>query len=258
MLPSSPGLPAVKPTGRVPLASKRMLSHAVTGTSRSVRGPLRLAAWIAASLFAPDTALAKPIAFQGGTTVMSEYGAGTMIEGQVFYAPSYRWSAGLGHLRLDADDDSFSRDITYSRINLLLSRRNRPHSQGNLFTWAGLGAANISDDQDQQVALNAGSQADYETLRFYSSLKTDWHYSTSNFSHRIDTAQIGWAPYAHKWDRLATWIVVQGRNFTGGLYDDIEGAVLLRLFRNGRQGAFWIEAGVTQDGRLQSMFMLNF
>lgn len=209
-------------------------------------------------LSACGTAPAKPIAFQGGTTVMGEYGAGTMIEGQVFYAPSYRWSAGLGHLRLDADDESFSRDITYSRVNFLVHRRNRPRSQGNVFTWAGVGAAESSDDQGQRVALNAGGQADYETLRFYSSLRTDWHYSTHSFAHRIDTAQLGWAPYPHDWDRIASWLVVQGRNFTGGLYDGIEGALLVRLFRNGRAGAFWIEAGVTQNGQLQSMFMLNF
>ncbi|MCC2657095.1 MAG: hypothetical protein K0Q76_2203 [Panacagrimonas sp.] len=205
-----------------------------------------------------EAALSKPIAFQGGTTVMAEYGAGTMIEAQVFHAPSYRWSAGVGHLRLEADDDSFSRDITYSRVNFLLARRNRPQSQGNVFVWSGLGAADSSEDDRQQLALNGGGQADYETLRFYSSAKTDWHYSTSNFSHRIDTVQLGWAPYPHNWDRLATWFVVQGRNFTGGLYDDIEGAVLLRFFRNGRSSAFWIEAGVTQDGRLQSMLMVNF
>ena len=220
----------------------------------------RLAGWscLAVALLATAPAFAKPIAFQGGTTVMAEYGAGTMIEGQIFYAPSYRWSTGLGHLRLEADDESFSREITYARVNLLVARRNRPQSQGNLFTWTGLGGADSSDVQRQQVALNAGGQADYETLRFYSSLRTDWHYSTANFSHRIDTAQLGWAPYPHNWDRLATWVVVQGRNFTGGLYDDIEGAVLLRFFRNGRSRAIWVEAGVTQDGRLQSMLMINF
>ena len=43
-------------------------------------------------------AQAKPIAFANGTTVMAEYGAGTMRELQVFYAPRYFLSTGLGHL----------------------------------------------------------------------------------------------------------------------------------------------------------------
>lgn len=203
-------------------------------------------------------ALAKPVAFQGSTAILAEYGPGMMTEVQVFHAPSYRWSAGVGHVRLEADDDAFTRDITYLRGNVLLNRWNRPHSQANAFAWGGVGGAHSSGDQRQQAALNAGGQVDYETLRFYSSLRTDWQYSMGNFSHRIDTAQVGWAPYPHEWNDVATWFVVQGRNFTGGLYDDIEGAALIRLFRNGPKFALWIEAGVTQDGRLQSMFMVNF
>ena len=41
-------------------------------------------------------AVAKPIAFSHGTTVMAEYGAGTMKEAQVFYAPKYFLSLGPG------------------------------------------------------------------------------------------------------------------------------------------------------------------
>ena len=46
---------------------------------------------------------AKPIAFAHGTTVMGEYGAGTMTELQAFYAPTFRYSLGGGHLSLDSD-----------------------------------------------------------------------------------------------------------------------------------------------------------
>ena len=51
---------------------------------------------------APATlAQAKPIAFAHGTTVMAEYGAGTMIEAQVFYAPKYffRWAVAISSSR---------------------------------------------------------------------------------------------------------------------------------------------------------------
>ncbi|HSW11477.1 MAG TPA: hypothetical protein VLI06_01485 [Solimonas sp.] len=206
----------------------------------------------------PAAAFAKPIAYQGGTAVMGEYGAGTMQEFQVFYAPSYRWSAGAAQLRLDADDDSFSREISYVRGNLLLKRWNLPRAQANVFAWGGVGSARGSDFDGRETAWNAGGQADYETLRFYSSLRTDWQYARQTFSHRIDTAQLGWAPYAHDWDRLATWFVIQGRHYSGGLYEGVEAAALLRLFRNNKWGAAWVEAGVTQDGKLQTMFMINF
>ena len=203
-------------------------------------------------------ASAKPIAYQGGTAVMGEYGAGTMVEAQVFYAPSHRWSAGLGYLRLEGETEDFSRDITYLRANVLLKRWNLPRAQANVFAWGGVGGARGSDFVDQQTAWNSGGQIDYETLRFYSSLRTDWHYARQAFSHRIDTAQLGWAPYAHYWNRLATWLVIQGRTYSEELYEGVEGAALIRLFKNGSWGAAWVEAGVTQDGKLQAMFMFNF
>lgn len=206
----------------------------------------------------PAAAFAKPIAYQGGTAVMGEYGAGTMQELQIFYAPSYRWSVGVGELRVDADDRGFSRDIGYLRGNLLLHRWNLPRAQANLFAWGSVGSASGSDFDHRRTAWNAGGQADYETLRVYASARTDWQYAREAYVHRIDTVQLGWAPYAHDWDRLATWFVLQGRTYTGGLYDGLESAALIRLFQNGRWGAAWVEAGVTVDGNLQSMFMFNF
>ncbi|AXQ30207.1 hypothetical protein D0B54_16665 [Solimonas sp. K1W22B-7] len=206
----------------------------------------------------PAAVYAKPIAYQGGTTVMGEYGAGTMQELQVFYAPGYRWSLGAGHLRLDDEEQTFSREISYVRGNVLLKRWNLPRAQANVFAWGGVGQAQGDGFEGRKGAWNAGAQADYETLRVYGSLRTDWQYSREAFSHRIDTVQLGWAPYAHDWDRLATWFVIQGRDYTGGLYDGVEAAALLRLFKNGSWGAAWVEAGVTQDGKLQTMFMFNF
>ena len=49
-----------------------------------------------------------------------------------------------------------------------------------------------------ELAGNAGAQADYETRRIYGSLKADWQ-GASAFSHRIDTLQLGIAPYEHEY-----------------------------------------------------------
>jgi hypothetical protein len=75
-------------------------------------------------------------------------------------------------------------------------------------------------------AWNAGAQADYETRRIYASLKTDYH-DSSAFSHRIDTLQLGLAPYEHDYESLATWFVVQGRRYTGEIHDGTEWAFLV-------------------------------
>lgn len=207
----------------------------------------------AAALALAGTVSAKPIAFAHGTTVMAEYGAGTMNEAQVFYAPKYFWSLGLGYLELESDVDSRRREISYARLNYLVKRWNLESAQANVFTWGSLGNAYVSETNSSAFAWNAGAQIDYETRRIYASLKTDLHRS-ADFSHRIDTLQLGIAPYQHDYESLATWLVVQGRNYTGGIREKSEWALLLRLFKGGA----WVEAGATTDGKLQAMAMFNF
>jgi hypothetical protein len=198
-------------------------------------------------------AIGKPIAFSDGTTMMAEYGAGTMKEAQVFYAPKYFYSVGLGYLELESDIDGRRREITYARANYLAKRWNMESAQANVFVWGGAGQAYSSETNDHAFAWNTGAQIDYETRRIYASLKTDLHHS-SDFDHRIDTLQLGIAPYEHDFDTVATWFVLQGRNYTGGIHEGGEWALLLRLFKRGA----WIEAGVTDDGKLQAMTMVNF
>jgi hypothetical protein len=197
--------------------------------------------------------LCKPIAFANGTTAMAEYGADTMIEVQAFYAPSFRYSIGGGHLRLRSDIDSSQRDITYVRLNYLPKRWNLESAQANIFVWGSLGGASTNVSAGEALAFNAGAQFDYETRRIYSSLRTDYHESTG-FGHRIDTLQLGVAPYKHDFDTLAIWFVVQARQYTGGLHDGVEWAALLRFFKRGA----WLEAGLTRTGQVQAMMMFNF
>lgn len=205
-------------------------------------------------LLLPLTTLdAKPVAFAGGTTVMAEHGAGTMNELQAFYAPTHRYSAGAGYLQLDSDVDGRSRDIAYLRLNYLARRWNYAAAQANVFVWGGIGGASGNDFGGQVLAGNAGAQADYETRRVYASLKTDFH-DSRNFTHRIDTLQLGVAPYEHEYDQVAIWGVIQARTYTGDLYRGTEWAALLRAFKGGA----WLEAGVTEDGKVQAMLMFNF
>jgi hypothetical protein len=214
---------------------------------------IRCAGASALLLAAAGPLFAKPIAFADGTTVMAEYGAGTMNELQIFHAPRYFYSVGGGHLSLQSDPDSRTRDITYARVNYLLHRWNMEAAQANVFLWGGAGRAHVGETGENLFAWNAGGQFDYETRRVYASVRTDLH-EASDFSNRIDTLQLGVAPYEHDYDDLATWFVVQGRLYTGGLHDGPEWALLLRLFKRGA----WVEAGATTDGKVQAMVMLNF
>ena len=200
-----------------------------------------------------DTAVAKPIAFARGKTVMAEFGGGTLNEFQAFYAPTYWSSVGVGWTQLTSDIDGKRVDYVYVRGNLLAHRWNLPGAQANVFAWGGLGNATGSDFAGSELSRNVGVQADYETRRVYASFKSDLQES-AHTSHRIDTLQLGWAPYAHDYDTLATWIVVQGRTYTGDIYRGTETALLLRLFKGGT----WVEVGATTDRQLQAMVMFNF
>jgi hypothetical protein len=199
------------------------------------------------------TAVAKPIAFADGTTVMGEYGAGTMTELQAFYAPTFRYSLGGGHLSLNSAENDDTRDITYLRFNYLPKRWNLESAQANVFVWGSVGRAHVGETDDNLFTWNAGGQLDYETRRIYASLRTDY-YDASTFSHRIDTLQLGIAPYEHDYETLAVWFVVQAREYTGGLYEGTEWAGLIRLFKHNA----WLEAGATHEGKLQAMLMFNF
>lgn len=119
--------------------------------------------------------------------------------------------------------------------------------------WGGDGSATGNRFDGTRVAGNAGLQADYETRRVYASLKSDLQRS-SEFSDRIDTLQLGLAPYKHDYGGIATWFLFQARHYTGELRSGIETAALLRLFKGGA----WIEAGVTNAGKVQAMAMFNF
>ena len=209
-------------------------------------------ALVLGSLFT-GAAHAKPIAFADGTTVMAEYGAGTMTEVQAFYAPTFRYSIGGGHLSLDSDLNDATREITYLRLNYLPKRWNMENAQANVFVWGSAGRAHIGETGDDEFAWNVGGQIDYETRRLYASLRTDLH-EASDYSHRIDTLQLGIAPYPHDYKSLALWFVIQAREYTGNLYDGTECAALIRLFRRNA----WLEAGLTQDGNVQAMLMFNF
>jgi len=215
------------------------------------------AALFGAALLTSLAAAAKPIAFQDGWTVMAEYGTDTMREAQVFYAPKYWWSGGASYTKILAQDGHFVREIPVLQANYLVHRWNLPAAQANVFVWGGLGAAKGFDGEGNFSGVGTGKlggQADYETRSIYASLKTDWYHS-SRFTNRIDTLQLGVAPYEHDYDELATWLVVQARRYTGGVMGGrTEWIPMVRLFK----GNFWIEAGADRDGRAQVMVMMNF
>lgn len=230
-------------------------------------------------LFAPH-ALARPIVYAHSTTVMADYSEDAMQEIQAFYAPSYRWSYGAGHLEL-GHGEGHRHEVTYARLNLLAKRWNLDGAQANVFAWGGLGTAHVSQWVPETIVpgappsehdhggggsttvpgylrslsdtdWNFGAQVDYETRWVYASLKSDSHRS-SVLAHRIDTLQLGVAPYQHQVDSLATWLVVSGTRHSGDAHEGTEWALMLRFFKK----RVWLEAGATTEGALRAHAMFS-
>lgn len=225
-------------------------------------------------------AVARPIQGADSVTIRAEYGAGNSREVQVFYAPRHFWSVGVGHMSLETDSPN-SHEVSYARLNFLARRWNFEEAQANVFVWGGVGSAYFGpvtvrpDAPDppgsghdhgplpgdvavryrgfREAAWNAGGQIDYETLRFYTSLRTDAH-RADTFSHRVDSFQIGFSPYDHEVDSLSAWLIASARRFTGHALEGDELALLLRLFRKN----VWLEAGATTDGEVRAMAMFSF
>jgi hypothetical protein len=212
-------------------------------------------------VLAPAPGIAKPIAYQDGTTLVLDYMPHEQ-EAQVFYAPDYQMSLGAGFLRIERPTvdgghnhgngtDEYL-DIGYLRFNALARRWNFADAQANVYFWGGIGTADSGEREGPDTVPNGGFQVDAESRRFYGSLKSDWH-STFSFTHGMTVAQFGVAPYLHDYNTVATWIVLQGHAMHGDVHEEDGGALLLRLFWRG----IWGEAGVTDEGELLSLLMFN-
>jgi hypothetical protein len=184
-----------------------------------------------------------------------------MLETQAFYAPAYWWSIGPGYMQLTSDDKQKRREIGYAQVNFLVKRWNMPGAQGNIFAFGGAGNARSTNSGgnlvNSETVWRYGGQGDFETRSVYTSFKVDG-YRSSTFSHRITTLQAGISPYEHDYEDLAVWILVQARQYTGGLRDErggkVEQTALLRLFK----GPVWVELGLNRERKSQFMIMYNF
>lgn len=216
---------------------------------------------------------ARPILYAHSFTLLADYRGDTMKEAQFSYAPTAFLSFGAGHLELDGAGPGHEHEVNYLRLNALVKRWNLEAAQANIFVWAGAGRSKLTIAPDapdagehnhgpvtdgqaivlDETAGNVGGQIDYETRRLYASFATDSQFATS-FTHRMDTLQLGFAPYEHETDGLSTWFVVSATKFSGNVQEDTQVSLLLRFFKK----FAWVEVGATTDGKPQARVMLTF
>lgn len=193
--------------------------------------------------------VARPISYAGGHMLMLEHEP-NVDRFSYTYSPSYRWAVSAGGLRATDLARSNELELGYVRAARLLHRWNLPSAQANAFVWGGAGQGRTA--LGNGLARHAGLQLDYETRRIYTSLVSELH-EGDGWSHRFDTAAIGWAPYAHDVDRVATWIVVKGMRTTNAIDDDVKPVAVLRFFTT----RWWLEVGADADGRPLANVMVN-
>lgn len=193
--------------------------------------------------------LARPISYAGGHMLMVEHEP-DIDRFSYAYSPSFRWSVSAGGVRASDLARSDALDLGYVRASRLLHRWNLPSAQANAFAWGGIGQGRTA--LGNGLARHAGLQLDYETRRIYTSLVTELH-EGDGWSHRFDTAAIGWAPYEHDIDRVATWVVLKGMRTTNAIDDDVKPAAVLRFFTT----RWWLEVGADADGRPLANVMVN-
>jgi hypothetical protein len=223
---------------------------------------LRALAILAILITAP--AVAKPIAFSDGWTFMHERDS-EMIETALYYAPTYWFSFGPTISIARSDDKLTRRDAEVMHANFLVKRWNMPGAQANVFASYGLGRTKTTNFFPSAAERNGfGSrnvsetahhvvvQGDYETRQFYTSFKLDGH-RTKSFLDRVDTAQMGFSPYAHDYDDVALWFIGQVKKYRG-LNDKTEGGAFVRVFYKN----IWVELGVTEGRKSQMMLMINY
>jgi hypothetical protein len=210
---------------------------------------------------------AKPIAFAEGVTVMHERDD-TMVSTEVYYAPKVWWSLGIADVQMTSANKQHEMDAKYAQFNFLLKRWNMPSAQANIFASAGFGWADSVKQgvmgvqhpghvesqtaRYSEYARRFVVQGDYETRQFYTSFKVDVQ-QTPLFYDRLDVGQIGFSPVAHDYEDLAVWFIAQVKKYRG-MTDKTEGGAFVRLFKKN----VWVEIGVTERRKLQTMLMVNY
>ena len=196
---------------------------------------------------------AHPVAFDGATQIQATYmGPISSFEAYHTYGVGVAYGLNAELMRL-ADEDRLRFGLQH---NWLLKRLNLNTAQANFYASAGA-AYGFGWFQDKRPTTNFASahvsaQADYETLWIYTAAKSALNVGT-NSTDVESTISIGFAPYAHDFDTLATWLIVDFSYFTE-VDSHFRVTPKVRLFRN----SWFVEAGCSLDGKPLLSCMIHF
>lgn len=167
---------------------------------------IRAAICISAAIIVGGAAVARPVSYPGGWTVMQR-NTGDFSSLHVHYSPTFQDSIGA------YAEHNWEGDYTFAGVqyNRLVQRWNAPRSQGNLYLNLGLGGAETFDGDDQSAAGFVGVAADWETRRWFLSYAARG-YELGFDQTLVQSARVGVAPYIGDFGDLHTWLMVEVQN----------------------------------------------
>jgi hypothetical protein len=202
------------------------------------------------SLLATQFTWAHPVIYKDGimlgTANMSMYS-----DNEVNYSFHQQWSTGINHLRFTKDETNVEMGLL--RLNHLLKRWNQDESQGNIYLISGIGVADSGFDQvSSKAAYLGGIETDWESRTLLASFKYTHFNSPDLLDIGMSKARIGFSPFEASFDKLQTWIMLQGM-YIKGVDKNVIVTPMIRLFYN---NVLW-EMGSSIRGEWMFNFMVH-
>lgn len=163
--------------------------------------------WLAAlAIGLASSAHARPVSYPGGWTVLQNNDS-LANSLWVHYSPDARYSVGY-YGQYDRAEEWTAHTVRATR---LVRRWNEKASQGNLYAWGAVGAADLGGGADARGAGFAGVSADWETRRVFimGEAKAAQIGATSDVEF---LGHVGFAPYAGDYGDLHLWLMLQAQH----------------------------------------------
>ena len=199
-------------------------------------------------IIAFNNAIARPVSYSGGTTVMQKNGA-IKNSIHIHYSPTYKYSIGY-------KAEYYRRNQTALngvQLNNLIKRWNMPAAQGNIYLKSSIGNAQKSGE-DELYGF-AGIAGDFETRKYFISYENRYYKSDGNIIGQFEQwARVGVAPYVANYGNIHTWLMLQVSHQPEFEGDEVIVTPLVRFFK----GPHLAEFGFSSNERILFNFIARF
>ena len=199
------------------------------------------------AMMMPLLAMARPVSYAGGTTLMQMNDADRSTF-HFHYSPSINYSLGY--------KGEYWRDEQWqfhgAQLNNLIKRWNKPASQANLYLKSAVGLV-ISESGDRSAGAFTGVSADWENRRFFTLYENRFYEAGDVDRFFMQKARVGVAPYIGDYGDVHTWLMVQV-DHKPEQDDTIVITPLIRVFKN----EYLAELGISDNGDVLINWVMRF